>query len=122
MALARGDWEQALLLAQNAIDQARLRGRVKYESFGLETRAAALVAQGRVGDAIADLQSAVTITRPSGDPAMFLRAAASLCKLEGDDQLFAEARLAAQHIMAELPSDEMRRTFQEADLVREVLK
>jgi hypothetical protein len=53
---------------------------------------------------------------------MFLRAAASLCKLEGDDGVLAEARLAARNIMVELPSDDMRRAFQDAELVQIVLK
>jgi tetratricopeptide (TPR) repeat protein len=118
IALARGDWEETLGLAEDAIDQSHVRGRVKYHAVGLETRAGALAGLGRTREAIADLHNAVELTRPSGDPAMFLRAAAALLKLEGDDALLAEAWAAAQRMAAALPNDEMRRGFQAAELVQ----
>jgi len=118
IALARGDWEETLRLAEDAIGQSRARSRVKYHAVGLETRAGALAALGRTREAIADLRNAVKLTRPTGDPAMFLRAAAALLKLEGDDALLAEARVAAQRIAIALPTDEMRRRFRDAEPVQ----
>jgi tetratricopeptide (TPR) repeat protein len=118
IALACGDWEETLRLVEDAIDQSRARGRVKYHAVGLETRAGALAALGRTREAIADLRNAVELTRPTGDPAMFLRAATGLLALDGDDALAGEARAAADSIALALPDAEMRRRFQEAELVR----
>ena len=57
-------------------------------------------------------------TRPVGDTAMFLRAATALLALDGDGDLAAEARAAAQRIAAALPDEEMRRRFAAAEPVR----
>jgi len=122
IALARNNWEETLLLADDAIRQSRAHGRVKYQSFGFETRAKALVALGRKREAISEAQRAVELLRPIGDPALFLRAAATLINLEGDDMLLAEARSAAQRIIIALPNDEMRHTFEAAETVRLILK
>src|SRR5262249_37773951 len=83
LALARGEWEEAIGFADDAIAQSMLRGRVKYQAAALETRAKALVALGREHEAIAGLSRAIDLVRPVGDPAMFLRAAASLLALDG---------------------------------------
>jgi tetratricopeptide (TPR) repeat protein len=115
IALARGEWEEAIGFADDAIAQSILRGRVKYQVAGLETRAKALAALGRKHEAIAGLHSAVELARPVGDPAMFLRAAISLLALEGNDQLFVETRTMAQRIMVALPDEEMIRCFTAAE-------
>ena len=118
IALARGEWEEAMRWADDAIAQCELRGRVKYQAAGLETRAKALAALGRKHEAIADLRSAVELARPVGDPAMFLRAAASLLVLDGNDALLAEARTTARRIIGNLPDEEMIRCFTAAEPVR----
>ena len=118
IALARGEWEEAIGFADDAIAQSALRGRVKYQATGLETRAKALAALGRKYEAIAGLRSAVDIARPVGDPAMFLRAAVSLLTLDGNDQLLAETRTMARRIIAALPDKEMIRRFKAAEPVR----
>jgi hypothetical protein len=41
--------------------------------------------------AVGDLRAAVQLARPQADPALFLRSAATLLELDGDDQLAAEA-------------------------------
>jgi hypothetical protein len=69
---------------------------VKYQAFGLETRARVLAALGRKHEAIAEAQNAVDLIRPIKSPALFLRAGAALLELEGGDALLAEARAAAQ--------------------------
>jgi hypothetical protein len=71
---------------------------VKYQVLGLVTRSAALRALGRTREAIGDLRTAVTLARPVGDPALFLRAAAALLDLDGNDALAAESRSAAERI------------------------
>jgi class 3 adenylate cyclase/tetratricopeptide (TPR) repeat protein len=122
LALARDDYEGTLRLVEDAIAQSQSRGRVKYQAFGLETRAKALAALGRKKEAIVAAQNAVKLLRPIGAPALFLRAAATLIDLEGNDKLLAEARSATQQIMTALPNDELRRTFRQAEPVRLVLQ
>jgi tetratricopeptide (TPR) repeat protein len=118
IALARGEWEEAIGFADDAIAQSVVRARVKYRVAGLETRAKALAALGRTHEAIAGLRSAIELARPVGDPAMFLRAAVSLLALEGNDQLLAETRTMARRILAALPDEEMIRRFKAAESVR----
>ena len=118
IALARGRWEEALRHAEDALTQGRKRGRVKYQVAGLKTRAEALIALNRHQEALSDLRAAVTLARPVGDPAMFLRATAPLLALDGDDTLLAEARAAARRIAGELRDAETLARFQSAEQVR----
>jgi tetratricopeptide (TPR) repeat protein len=118
LALARGEWQEALRRADEAIGQSRLRGRVKYRVIGLTTRAQALIALGRTTEAIADLGTAVALARPVGDPALFLRAAAALVAIDGDDALAAEGRAAVKRIAGALPDADMRRRFEAAEPLR----
>lgn len=121
IALARGDWDAALRMATQAIEQSRLRGRVKYEALGLTTRSRALAAVGCTPDAIADIQRAVGLARDMGDPALFVRGASVLLALDGSDTLAAEARGHLEQIASALPDDTLRRTFESAEPVRAVL-
>jgi tetratricopeptide (TPR) repeat protein len=118
IALARGRWEEALRWAEDALAQGRKRGRVKYQVAGLKARAEALIALNRHQEALSDLRAAVTLARPVGDPAMFLRASAPLLALDGDDALLAEARAAARRIASELRDAETLARFQSAEQVR----
>src|SRR5262245_23911105 len=102
--------------------QSRRRVRVKYEVAGRETRGKVLHALGHTHAAIAELRSAVDLTRPVGDPAMFLRVALSLLAIDGDDELAAEAQVAEQRIAAALPDEELRRRFAVAEPVRLLAK
>jgi tetratricopeptide (TPR) repeat protein len=114
IALARGNWEEAALLAEEVIAQSQRTGRVKYEARGLEIRARALAALGRTHEAIALLQSAVDLVRATTDPMMFLRAATALLSLAGNDTLFAEARARALAILRALPDEDLARRFRQA--------
>ncbi len=118
IALARGNWEDVLQCAGDAIERSRARERVKYQVIGLTTRAQALRALGRTKEAIADLSRAVTLARPVGDPALFLRPAAELLAVDGDDSLAAEAGTAVQRILGALPDADMRGRFEAAEPVR----
>jgi tetratricopeptide (TPR) repeat protein len=91
IAAARGDWSKALEWSQQAIGESRRRGRVKYEALGLGTRAVALHHIGRTREAIGSARRAVELSRPVGDPALFLRSASGLLVLDADDALAAEA-------------------------------
>jgi hypothetical protein len=56
-----------------------------------------------------------------GDPALFLRVAAALLAIEGDDLLLAEARAAVERITQALP-EELRRRFVDTEPVRLVAR
>jgi tetratricopeptide (TPR) repeat protein len=122
LALARNTPEEALRWADEAIAQSRLRGRVKYQVFALTTRAQALIALDRTKEAIADLRAAVTLARPTEDSALFLRAAAGLIAIDGDDALANEAQAAVDRIARSLPDPDMRVQFERAVPVRLVSK
>jgi hypothetical protein len=122
LALARGDWQQALAWAGDAIERSRARQRVKYEVIGLTTRAQALLALGRANEAILDLESAVATARPVGDPALFLRPAAALLAVDGNSALAAEAGSAVRRIAAALPNADTQRRFAAAEPVRTVMR
>jgi tetratricopeptide (TPR) repeat protein len=121
IALARGAWEEAAALAEEVIEQSRRTGRLKYQARGLEIRARALAALGRVHEAIALLQRGMDLVRATTDPALFLRATTALLSLAGDDMLFAEARTRAQAIALALPNENLLRHFLRAEVVRPLL-
>lgn len=120
LAQAHGDYEQALRWADESIARSRKHGRIKYQVAGLQVRGRALTSLGRQPSAIADLQSAVEQARATGDPAMYVRAAAALLAIDGTDALLAEALAAVERIAAALPDTEMRGRFQEAESVRAI--
>jgi tetratricopeptide (TPR) repeat protein len=122
IALARGDWDEAVRWASDAINQSHARRRAKYHAIGLDTRARALAAQGRTKAALVDLRSAVELARTMGDPALLLRVAATLLPIEGDLALAADAAAAIKRISTALPDAEMRRRFAAADAVRILAK
>jgi class 3 adenylate cyclase/tetratricopeptide (TPR) repeat protein len=117
LALARGEWESALALAQVALEHSRASGRRKFEALGQVTRGHALMALGRGNEAVVALQEAVRIARTVGDPALFLRTATALLDADGDDGLAREARDTAERMAAALP-DDLRHGFERAEPVR----
>jgi len=122
LALARREWDEALRLAGIAVRISCDRGRDKYQTLGLITRAQALAALGRTRGAIVDLRNALDVARPTGDPALFLRAAAGLLAVEGDHALAGEAFATVRRIRAALPNDELRRIFEAAEPVRSLVR
>ena len=118
IALARGDWDETLAWANQAITQSHARKRVKYHAIALSTRARASLAMGRTKQAIADFRMAVAVARPIGDPALFLRAATGMLAVDGDDALAAEAGAAVDRIVKALQDEGMRRRFEATETVR----
>jgi len=90
LALARDAFEVSVAEATEAIDQSRAKGRPKYESLGLATKARALHGLGRMRDAIIDARSAVDVARSTADPALLLQTLDVLLALDGSDELAAE--------------------------------
>jgi DNA-binding CsgD family transcriptional regulator len=118
VALAGGDWREAVRLATDSIEASRARMRPKYESAGLATRALALVALGRKREAIADLTAAVAVARGTADPAMFVRAAATKLRIEPDASLADEAYQSIYRILDAVSNPGMRRCFEASETVR----
>src|SRR5262249_54006197 len=113
VALAYADWDAAVQWSSDAVEQSVARGRPKYNALGLATRAQALAAGGRTTQAIVELRAAAKLVKATGDPALLVRVAAQLLKLESSESLFAEARIAADRIAADLP-DALRQRFKAA--------
>jgi len=120
LALERTAFDDAAAAATLAIDQSRARGRPKYESLGLITRARALHAVGQTDDAIADAGTAVSVADAMDDPALLLLALDALLGLDGTDELATRARALADRIDDNLPDDAMRRCFSESEVVRRI--
>jgi tetratricopeptide (TPR) repeat protein len=111
LAVGRGDWAEAATFATDAIAQARERGRRKYESAGLHTRARALIALGRADEASGDLEVALKRARETGDPALFLRVAATRLAVAPDEQLAGDAAAVSARVAQSLPDGPMRQAF-----------
>lgn len=111
VALGQENWAEAFSAAQEAIVRGRASGRVKYIVAGLSARGRALVGKGSRAKGLADLQAAVKRSRKWGDAAVFLRSAAALLAVEGDDMLAAEARTVARRTSAALPTRSLRDQF-----------
>jgi tetratricopeptide (TPR) repeat protein len=119
--LAQGAYVEALRFTEDTLARARQTGRVKYEVLGLQTQAEALVGLGQTKDAIPKLHTALERARRIADPALFLRVAAALLAIEGDDLLLAEAHATVERIKKALP-EELRRTFLDTEPVRLVAR
>jgi hypothetical protein len=91
---------------------------VKYQVIALTTRAQALIELARTKDAITDLRAAVTLARPTEDLALFVRAAAGLLAIDGDDALANEAQAVVDRIAEGLPDPDMRLQFERAEPTR----
>jgi tetratricopeptide (TPR) repeat protein len=121
LALAWNRPTEALRWANDAIAQSRARGRVKYQVVALITRAQALIELDRTKEAITELRAAVALARPTEDSTLFLRAAARLIAIDGDDALADEAQAVVSRIAESLSDPDMRLQFEAAEPTRLVL-
>jgi DNA-binding winged helix-turn-helix (wHTH) protein/tetratricopeptide (TPR) repeat protein len=120
LALARDAVDETIAAAADSIEQSRARGRLKYETLGLITRARGLHALARTRDAIADAKTAVSVADSTGDPALLLLALDALIGLDGTDGLATRARTVTDRIYDSLPDEVMRRCFTESEVVRRI--
>jgi DNA-binding CsgD family transcriptional regulator/tetratricopeptide (TPR) repeat protein len=118
IAVTLGDWREAVRLATDSIQASRIRMRPKYETAGLATRAQALVALGRKKDAIADLTAAVGVARGTADPALLVRVAAMMLRVEPDASLAAEAHQSIDRILTAVSNPGLRRCFEDSEPVQ----
>src|SRR6267378_2573258 len=120
LALARDAVDEAVATATDSIEQSRARGRPKYETLGLITRASGLHTLARTRDAIANAKNAVSVADRTGDPALLLLALDALIGLDGTDELATRARAVTDRIYDSLPDEAMRRCFTESEVVRRI--
>jgi DNA-binding CsgD family transcriptional regulator len=118
IALARADYPETVRLASASIEASRARMRPKYESAGLATRGQALGALGRKREALTDLQGAVDLARSMGEPAMFVRSAAMLLRVEPSASLVDEARQSTARVLDSMSNPQLRRSFEGSEAVR----
>jgi DNA-binding SARP family transcriptional activator len=118
IALARGDWEEALRWADQAIGQSSDRDRPKYRATGLAARGRALAGLGRSAAARADAEAAVDLARRLDDPALFLRLAGQLLELGADEGLAVETSAAIRRIRSAVSNPELLRVFEAAEPLR----
>jgi tetratricopeptide (TPR) repeat protein len=118
LALALGDYDEALRHAGEAFRLSEQKSRVKYCAAALVTRGRALDALGRRDEALADLRRAVAVAKPVGDPAMLLRAAAPLVEHTSGAEGLSEARSAVAAIERELPAGALADAFRASAAVQ----
>jgi tetratricopeptide (TPR) repeat protein len=120
LALARGDFDVAVVEAGQSSALSRSKRRPKYEALGLITAAHALSGLGRTHEAIQKARSAILVARPTADPALLLQAADALLALDGNDPLADEARGLTSRILAALPDETMRSRFTNSEVVQRI--
>lgn len=120
LALARDAVDETIAAATDSIEQSRARGRPKYETLGLITRARGLHALARTRDAIDDAKTALSVADRTGDPALLLLALDALIGLDGTDELATRARAVTDRIYDGLPNEVMRRCFTESEVMRRI--
>jgi DNA-binding CsgD family transcriptional regulator len=118
IAVARRTWREAVRLATSSVEASRARMRPKYESAALVTRAQALVALGRKREALADMTAAVELARSTADPALFVRIAAAMLRVEPNAPLAAEAYESVARILKAVPNAQMGRCFEASETVQ----
>lgn len=120
LALGRGQWREAITLAEHVLSESASGGRVKYEALALWTRAQAFQKSGDSVRAIADLRRALAIAVRTGEPAMLIRLGSTLLQIEGDDTLAAALRSTIQSAMANMSEASLRDGFLNADPIRRI--
>lgn len=113
LALARGEWDDAIRAATQVIDQSRARHRPKYEALGLVARARAARRLG-ARSAAKDARAAVKVGRRLADPAVMLECLIALLEIEGTDAALDGARQTAQGIVAAVSGETLRSKFRAA--------
>jgi tetratricopeptide (TPR) repeat protein len=118
LALARGDFESAVLESTTAIAQSRELGRPKYEALALATLADAHRQLGRRAEAVENARDALSAARRTSDPALTVQTLGTMLALEPNDDLLGEARKLIVQVAQALPLDSMRQSFENSDTVR----
>jgi tetratricopeptide (TPR) repeat protein len=110
LAVARGDWAEAVRAATDVVDQSRPRHRLKYEALALATRTQAAHRLG-ARSAVKDAETAVKVARRLADPAVLLDCLIVLLEINGNDALLDETRRTAYGIMRSVSDEALRCAF-----------
>lgn len=110
LALARGEWIEAITWAGDVIERSKCRNRPKYQALGLGVRARA---RGELGlrKAVEDARAAVEVARRLLDPAVLVECLSVLLKQDGTDELSAESQLAVKRVLLGVTDEVLRRSF-----------
>jgi tetratricopeptide (TPR) repeat protein len=108
IALARGEWEDALGWANRAIGQSRTTERPKYLALALGARALALNALGQSALGMESAREALTIACRLDDPALVLRLSTQLPDLSDDPKVALKVEAAAQRIRRAMSNPDLR--------------
>jgi len=103
IALARRQWDAALRLADESIEECRRLLRVKYEMIAHGIRARALVGVGRLGDAVDELDTSIRAASATDEPAVWLRLCLARLQLGQDNATRDRAEESAARIERGLP-------------------
>ena len=115
--LASGDFDGALALLVEVIQQEPRRQRVKYQIRGLLLRARARIELGQRDDARTDLEEVLRLAGSTGNQPLWLQAAALSLGLEQDAVLQAQARSIADAVSTALGKLPARAAFEQTELV-----
>jgi tetratricopeptide (TPR) repeat protein len=121
LCLARGQFEQAIIFADDALAQSQEKHRGKYSVNALISRGRALNHLSRPTDAVVELGRALALALPSGDPALILGAAAAADEGHADSRAAGHARTAAAAIRHELPDGSLKTAFLASPVARRYL-
>lgn len=118
LALARGEFQEALRLLPNVIHQAPQRRRIKYQIIGLLLQGQARIGLGQRDSALRDLGDALRLAAQTANQSLWLRVVAERLTLEEDAELRSQALVRIDALRAALPMTIMRQAFEESDTVR----
>ena len=123
--LARCAWEQAVAAADQCLDLAGKTESAKYVARGRRARGLALLGQGRLAEAEAEIVAALETAQEVGNPPQLWRTLAALGELRTtqgrlDDarEAYREALAVIEGIGAGLSDTRLRQTFLDSDHVR----
>lgn len=115
LAFARGEWREAVDLAEQTVQQSRTL-RPKYEALGLITAARGRQKLGEDAAAHTAASAALAIARTLEDPGVTLRALAAHIDIAGSDDLVAEARTITSGVLAHVSDKQLRSRFLAGDI------
>jgi tetratricopeptide (TPR) repeat protein len=110
LALAQGEWTEAIPFAEAVIEQSMCRNRPKYHALGLMARARARRELG-VRKAVEDARASVEVARRLSDPVLLSECLSVLLAQDGTDELLAESRRAIDRVLLGVTDHALRRSF-----------
>jgi DNA-binding SARP family transcriptional activator/tetratricopeptide (TPR) repeat protein len=120
LSLAAGQDQEARAVAGRLIEAAERTGRVKYQVAGHRVVAAAQLAAGDPGGAIASLRVAAAAAGSIHYPALLVQVAGDLLPLAEEPELLQSARSAVDGIIAELDDVAVRAAFERSVAVQRI--